>query len=290
MSKTKVNQELKSLTYTQEVIYKIKKNKIAMASLGILVIISIMTIIGPYLSGYDFAAVDDSSMNQWPSAKHWFGTDSLGRDIFSRVWQGGRVSMIIGILGAFITTFVGCIYGGISGYIGGKVDSVMMRIIEILGSIPYLVIVILFSLYLGRGMTSIIVAITITAWIGTARLVRGQILQLKEEEFVLASKSLGGGSLWILRKHLLPNTLGVIIVNITFSIPSLIFTEAFLSFINIGIEAPSTSWGALASEAKSQMYFYPYQLLFPAIMIGLVMLSFSLFGDGLRDAMDSKLK
>lgn len=284
------NNAHKSMSYVQEVVYKIKKNKVAMASLVVLLLILIMTIIGPSLSEQKFEEINNDALNQWPSKEHWFGTDNLGRDVFARVWQGGRVSMLIGIVGALIATFVGCIYGGISGYIGGRTDNIMMRIIEILGSIPYLVIVILFSLYLGKGIFSIIIAITITGWLGTARLVRGQILQLKEEEFVLASKSLGGKSMWILRKHLLPNTLGIVIVSITFSIPNLIFAEAFLSFINLGIQSPNTSWGALASSAKDQLWFYPYQLFFPALMIALVMLSFSLFGDGLRDALDSKLK
>jgi oligopeptide transport system permease protein len=291
MTKQKNTQQLMpSMTYFQEVTYKLKKNKIAIVSMYLLIFICLMTIVGPYLNGHNFAILDENAVNQWPSKSHLFGTDSLGRDLFSRVWIGGRVSMLIGIIGAFVATFIGCVYGGIAGYLGGKVDDVMMRIVEIIGSIPYLVIVILLSLYAGKGLISIIIAITITGWIGTARLIRGQIMQLRNEEFVMASKSLGGKTFWILRKHLLPNTLGILIVSITFAIPSLIFTESFLSFIGLGIQSPNTSWGALASSARNQIFFYPYQLFFPSIMIALVMLGFSLFGDGLRDALDSKLK
>ena len=279
-----------SLTYWQDAWRRLKQNKIAMISLTILTLLTILCIIGPSLSGYEFEVTDSNSVNLFPSKEHWFGTDSLGRDLFARVWVGGRVSLLIGIIGTFISITVGTLYGGISGYVGGKVDHYMMRTIEILVSIPSLVMVILLSLYLGSGIVSLIIALTAFGWIGTARMVRGQVLQIKQQEFVMASISLGASPMRVITKHLIPNTLGIIIVGITFRIPGLIFAEAFLSFMGLGVQIPNTSWGALAATARENIMFYPYQLFFPSLMIALTMLSFSLLGDGLRDALDPKLR
>lgn len=206
----------------------------------------------------------------------------------TRVWVGGRVSIMIGFVGTLMVICVGCVYGGIAGYFGGKIDHYMMRVIEILVSIPYLVMVILISLYLGKGIFALIIALTITGWTEVARIVRGQVLQIKEQEFVTAAKALGASPSRIIIKHLLPNTVGVVIVAITFKIPGFIFAEAFLSFIGLGVQAPNTSWGALAAAARENLRFYPYQIFFPSLMIILTMLSFSLLGDGLRDALDPK--
>jgi oligopeptide transport system permease protein len=219
----------------------------------------------------------------------------LGRDLFARVTKGGRISIIIAFFGAIIDTFVGVIYGGISGYFGGIVDDIMMRIVEILSSIPYLIVVILISILFSElqikgAILPLIIAMTITGWVGMARLVRGQILQIKEQEYVLAAQALGANSNRIILKHLIPNTIGVMIVAITFDIPSFIFGEAFLSYIGLGVKSPNTSWGALAQSGQQNMKFYPYQLFFPALFISLTMLSFNLLGDGLRDALDPKLR
>ena len=277
-----------SITYWQDSWRRLKQNKVAIISLIIMSILIIMCIIGPIISPYSHEVVDSSNINAFPSAEHWFGTDSLGRDMFTRVWIGGRTSILIGFIGTIVAIFIGCVYGGVAGYFGGKVDLIMMRVIEILVSIPYLIMVILVSLYLGKGMFSLIVALTITGWTEIARIVRGQVLQIKEQEFVTAAQSLGASPARIIVKHLLPNTIGVVIIAITFKIPGLIFSEAFLSFIGLGVQAPNTSWGALASAARENLRFYPYQLFFPALMIILTMLSFSLLGDGLRDALDPK--
>lgn len=279
-----------SMTYWQDAWRRLKQNKVAITALIILAVISVMTIIGPWISGKDFTQNHNELLNMSPSKEYWFGTDNLGRDLFSRVWIGGRVSIIIGLIGALIDTVLGAIYGGVAGYFGGAVDDIMMRILEILISIPYLIVVILISLIFGKGMFSLILAMTITGWCGMARLVRGQILQVREQEYVLAASALGASPARIIKKHLLPNTLGIMIVSITFDIPSFIFGEAFLSFIGLGIQSPDTSWGSLASAAQPNMIFYPYQLFFPAIMISLTMLSFQLLGDGLRDALDPKLR
>ncbi|MGL6100517.1 MAG: ABC transporter permease [Fusobacteriaceae bacterium] len=279
-----------SMTYWQDAWRRLKKNRVATISMCILIFIITMTIIGPMISGYAYEVTDSTMINKAPSVKHWFGTDSLGRDIFTRVWVGGRISMLIGLIGTLTNVVVGCLYGGISAYFGGKVDHYMMRVVEILVSIPYLVMVIIISLYLGAGMFSLVFALTFTGWTGTARVVRGQVFQLKEQEFVTAAIALGADPMRIIIRHLIPNTLGVIIVGITFSIPGLIFAEAFLSFIGLGVQSPETSWGALASSARENIMFYPSQLFFPSFMIALTMLAFSLFGDGLRDALDPKLR
>lgn len=277
-----------SMTYWADSWRRLKKNGVAMTAIVVLSIIILMCIFAPIFSPYQHEVVDTSNINALPSMEHWFGTDGLGRDLWTRVWIGGRTSIIIGFVGTFIVIFVGCLYGGVAGYFGGVVDNYMMRLIEILVSIPYLIMVILISLYLGKGLFALVLALTITGWTGEARMVRGQVFQIKEQEFVIAAKALGASHKRVILKHLLPNTIGVIIVAITFSIPGFIFSEAFLSFIGLGVQAPATSWGALASSARENLRFYPYQIFFPSLMITLTMLSFSLLGDGLRDALDPK--
>lgn len=279
-----------NMTYWQDAWRRLKQNKVAIFSMILLIIIGIMTIIGPYLTTFKYEATDSNLLNTAPSGLHWFGTDTLGRDIFSRIWMGGRVSIIIGIIGTLIETTVGVIYGGISGYFGGLVDDIMMRIVEILVSIPYLIIVILISLILGKGIPALIIAMTITGWTGMARMVRGQLLQIKEQEYVLAATALGASPSRIIARHLIPNTIGIMIVDVTFSVPGFIFGEAFLSFIGLGVQSPNTSWGALAASAQQNLMFYPYQLFFPSLFISLTMLSFNLLGDGLRDALDPRLR
>lgn len=279
------------MTYAQDAWRRLKTNKVAILSVIILLTIVLMTMIGPKMSGYDYTSMDSSMINQSPSSSHWFGTDELGRDIFARVWQAGRVSIKIGIFGAIISTVLGSIYGAIAAYFGGRVDTLMMRIVEILLSIPYLIVVILISIITKeRSLGTLLISLTLTGWCGMARLVRGQMLQIKQQEFIMAAEALGVSPWKIIKKHLIPNSLSVIIVAITFDIPGYIFAETFLSYIGLGIQPPETSWGALASAAQQNFIFYPYQLFFPSLMIALTMLSFTLLGDGLRDALDPKLR
>jgi len=279
-----------SLSYWQDVWRRFKGNRLAMIGLVILSIIVFMTIFGPLISGHDYSNMSYELKNQTPSAQHWFGTDDTGRDIFTRVWKGGRVSIIIGVVCTAVMFLIGASLGAVAGFKGGLVDDVIMRLVEIIGSLPYLVIVILISLAMGRGMFPLIFAMTIVSWGGTARMVRGQVLQIKNMEYVLAARALGADSTRIILRHLLPNAMGVIMVSITFAIPGFIFSEAYLSFIGIGIQPPQTSWGALASAAKQFIIFQPYQLFFPSLMIVLTMLAFNLIGDGLTDALDPKLR
>lgn len=279
-----------SISYWQDALRRLKKNKIAMLSLFFLLFMILMCIFAPYIYHHPYNEQNIAITNQGPTAEHIFGLDDLGRDIFARIWVGGRVSLTIGIVGALVSLVAGTLYGGISGFCGGTVDDVMMRILEIIVGIPYMVVVIIVSVFLGKGMTSLMLALCMTSWTGLARLVRGEIIELKQSEYVMAARVLGTPSFQIITKHLIPNTLSIIIINTTFSIPSFIFSEAFLSFLGMGIQPPLTSWGAMAALGQQQMTYYPHELLFPALAISVTMLAFNLLGDGLRDAFDPKLR
>lgn len=279
-----------SMSFWQDVWRRMKSNKVAMLSLIFLFALSVMAIIGPMLTPQTYNGNDLLATNQPPSKDHWFGTDALGRELWDRVWVGARVSLAIGLIAAVIQTIIGVIVGGIAGFYGGKIDMFIMRFIDVMIAIPYLIFVILIMVIMGAGIIPIVIAIAITGWLEMARLVRGQIIQLKNEEFVISAISLGASPFRLTFKHLVPNTLGVIIVSLTMAIPGAIFSEAFLSFIGIGIKPPMTSWGQLAKIGTDVMQVYPYQLLLPAIFISLTMLSLQLFGDGLRDALDPKLR
>ena len=221
---------------------------------------------------------------------YWFGTDKMGRDLWTRIWEGTRISLYIGLLAALIDMVIGVLYGGISGYYGGRVDNYMQRVIEILTGIPNLVVVILMIMVLDPGLMAITLAITITGWTGMARIIRGQILKLKNQEFVLAARTLGANDKRILLKHLIPNVTGMIVINTMFTIPSAIFFESFLSFIGLGLQAPLASLGTLIDAAFESYRVYPYMLLFPAVIISLLMIGFNILADGLRDALDPKMR
>lgn len=216
------------------------------------------------------------------------GTDNLGRDMFIRVLHGGRISLIVGFVAAFVNLIIGVLYGGIAGYVGGKADNIMMRVVDVISAIPTLLYVILLMVVLGNGMMPIIIALSITYWLSMARLVRGQVLGLKEQEFVLAAQSLGASTKRIMLRHLVPNMMGPIMVSATMQIPNAIFTEAFLSFVGLGVSAPQASWGSLCNDALLTYMTYPYQLFLPALAISATILAFNLFSDGLRDALDPK--
>ncbi|CUH95530.1 Dipeptide transport system permease protein DppC [Propionispora sp. 2/2-37] len=267
---------------------RFKKNKPAIAGLYFLLFIICIAVFGPMVSDLSYSAQNLQEVNQPPSSMHWFGTDSLGRDLFIRVLYGARISLTIGLVASLINLTLGVIYGGIAGFLGGKVDRLMMNIVDILYGIPLLLYVILLMVILKPGLTNIFIALGIAYWLGMARIVRGQILSLKEQEFILAARTLGAGRWRILFRHLLPNSLGPIIITMTLSIPEAIFTEAFLSFIGLGVAAPMASWGVLASEGLTSLRSYPFQLFFPALAISITMLAFNFLGDGLRDALDPR--
>lgn len=285
-----------SIGYWKDAWNRLKKNKMAIISLIGIFLITAAAIIVPMVSQYTYDQNSLSTVNLKPSAEHWFGTDQLGRDIFVRVFFGARYSLIIGVAAAIINLFIGVLYGGIAGFCGGKIDNIMMRIVDVLYSIPLIIYVIILMTILnkpgsgGSGLSTIIIALSISYWIGMARIVRGDVLQLKQQEFVLAAKALGASNTRILIRHLIPNCIGSIMVTLTLLIPQAIFTEAFLSFIGLGLVPPKASLGTLANEAMKAIYQYPYQLLFPALAICLIILGFNLFGDGLSEALDPKNK
>ncbi|MGP1906976.1 ABC transporter permease [Metabacillus sp. JX24] len=280
-----------SLSYWHDAWRRLRKNKLAMTGLIFLIFITLMAIFGPLISPHSVRTQVLTDQNLPPSAKYWFGTDELGRDVFTRTWYGARISLFVAAIAALIDFAIGVLYGGIAGYKGGKTDHYMMRVVEVLYGLPYLLVVILLMVVMGPGLFTIIVALTVTGWIGMARIVRGQVLQIKNYEFVHASKSFGTKTSRIIRKNLLPNTMGPIIVQITLTVPSAIFAEAFLSFLGLGIQAPFASWGVMASDALSTILTgHWWRLFFPALCISLTMFAFNVLGDGLQDALDPKLR
>ncbi len=279
-----------SLTYWQNAWQKLRRDPLAMAGIVVIILMILLAIFGPLIQPYTYDGQDYSAINQTPNAQHWFGTDKFGRDLFVRVAYGARISLTVGFAAAAINMVIGVLYGGISGYVGGSVDMVMMRIVDIISAIPSLLIIILVMVFLGANMKSILIALCLTYWIGTARQVRGQILSIKNQDFALAAKVIGESDFQILLRHLVPNSMGPIIVTVTFLIPQAIFYEAFLSFIGIGISVPVASWGTLANDSLANMNLYPHLMLFPAVAISITMFALNFIGDGLRDALDPRLK
>ena len=310
-----------SVSFMRDAMRRLRKNRIAMVCLCLIVLIALIAFIVPEFYPYSYTRQDVTSKNLSPmefSKKeqmrinkgesvfpHIMGTDSLGRDYAIRVIYGTRISLLVGVISACIVVIIGIIYGSISGYFGGKTDMIMMRIVYIIYSLPDVLIVILLSVAirdivstsqneliakLGAGMVSIFIVFGLLYWVGMARQVRGQILSIKEQEYVLASRAIGAKPSRIIRKHMIPNCISVIIITAAMQIPSAIFTESFLSFLGLGVSMPMPSLGSLASEARSGLVSYPYQLIFPALSIFLIVLSFNLLGNGLRDAFDPKLR
>lgn len=276
------------LTYWQDAWIRLSKNKVALLSLTILILYIVLAIVGPYMTHYDYKSNNPDATDLLPNFQHWFGTDSLGRDMWERIWMGGRVSLAIGFAVTILNTSIGMVIGGISGYFGGKLDMFIMRVIDVLYGIPTIIVAILVMMVLNSGIASLIIAMVAIGWIGSARFIRGQILQLKNLEFVLAAKSLGASSTRIIALHLIPNIMGLIITNLAMAIPNAIFTEAFLSYIGLGIQSPATSWGQLAKQGAMAFRAYPYQLFIPAFFVSTTMLTLNLLGDGLRDALDPR--
>ncbi|MBB6692011.1 ABC transporter permease [Cohnella xylanilytica] len=280
----------RSRTAWQDVRYRLTTNKLAMTGFWLLILLVLMAFFAPLVWPFDHYTNDLQLNNQPPDSTHWFGTDDLGRDLFARTWKGAQISLFVGVAAALIDLVIGIVYGGIMGYYGGKVDEVMNRFAEILYSIPYLLVVILLLVFMEPSLTTIIVAMSITGWINMAWIVRGQMMQLKNQEFALASKALGASSMRIIFRHLVPNAMGPILVTLTLSVPSAIFTEAFLSFLGLGVQSPVASWGTMINDGVQSMSIYPWRLFFPALFLSLTIFAFNVFGDGLRDAFDPKLK
>ena len=279
-----------SVSYWKDVFRRIKSDKVAMVSLSVIIIIALFAIFAPIFSKYGYETTSMLETNLKPGGSHIFGTDSLGRDLWARVWMGARVSLAIGVCGAIVPQIIGIFLGGISGYFGGWVDMVIMRIIDVGVCIPSLIYVTLIMLFMGSGPVAIIIAIAMTGWMDSARVVRGRMLQFKNREFVLAARTQGASPFRIIFRHILPNILGQQVVSISSAIPGAIFLEAYLSFIGMGIQSPMTSWGQLCQVGASFYRLYPYQLFIPGVFISITILAFYLFGNCLRDALDPHLR
>jgi oligopeptide transport system permease protein len=269
---------------------RLRRNKLAMAGGIFILIVALAAIFAPLITPYSFAKQDMTAILENPSAKHWLGTDSLGRDVFARLLYGARTSLAVGIFTQLIVVGIGLPLGAVAGYKGGRTDNVIMRFVDIMYGFPDLLLIILLKAVLGGGIYQLFLAIGLVAWVNISRLVRGQIMSIKSRDFVSAARAMGGMGGYITTKHLLPNSLGPIIVSVTFNVPRAIFTEAALSYIGIGVPPPTPSWGAMIRDGYDIIFASWYQVFFPALAIALLMLAFTFLGDGLRDALDPKLR
>ena len=279
-----------SKTYWADVWSRLKEDKLAVFGLWVILIVMVFAVFAPMFSRYEYDGMDFNFSNDPPTLTHFFGCDMFGRDLFVRVAYGARISLAVGFLASFISLFIGVIYGGVSGYKGGKIDDVMMRIVDVIYSVPAMIYVILLMVVVGPGLKSIFITLGISYWAPMARMVRAEVMRIKSEEFVIAARVTGASPSRILFRHIIPNAMGTVLVTLTFSVPGAIFTEAFLSFVGLGVSAPMASWGVLCSESVPAMAIYPWQLFFPAVAISVTILAFNFLGDGLRDALDPKLR
>jgi oligopeptide transport system permease protein len=271
-------------------IVRLYKNKATMSSIVILAMITLLCIIGPELSQWQFDDVDWDNMGTSPSilTGHLLGTDANGRDLLVRTLHGGRISLTVGLLATAVSLFIGVVYGATAGYVGGRIDSLMMRFVDILYALPFMFFVILLTVYFGRSLWLIFIAIGAVEWLTMARIVRGQALSIKQRAFIEAAKLSGAGTFSIIFKHIVPNTLGPVIIYATLMVPQVILFESFLSFLGLGVQEPMTSWGVLISEGAAEMESSPWMLIYPAIFLSLTLFCLNFIGDGLRDALDPK--
>ncbi len=308
-----------SIKFWEDVRRRLFQHKGAVFGMVILALIVLLAIFGPMMSKYSykdqdlnrakippkvpvlenihwlpFHGIDQYGVDQYEKRDikeyFWFGTDDLGRDIWTRTWEGTRVSLYIAVLAAVIDLIIGVAYGGISAFYGGRVDNFMQRFVEVLNGIPYLIVVILMVIVMDPGILSITLAMTLTGWIGMSRVVRGQVLKMKDQEYVLASRTLGATNTQLIVRHLVPNLMGSIIVMTMFTIPHAVFGEAFLSFIGLGIQPPLASLGSLVSDGYKSIQTYPHMMFIPAAVISMLILALNLLADGLRDALDPKMR
>ncbi len=285
-----IKTNVKSRSLWQDAWQRFAKNRAALSSIVILLLVGAFVLFVPMLSSFGYADADWSYMGVAPSIenKHYFGTDQLGRDLMVRTAIGGRISLMVGIAGALVAVLFGTLYGAVSGYIGGKVDMVMMRMLEILNAFPFMFFVILLVTFFGRNLMLIFVAIGMVSWLDVARIVRGQTLGLKQKQFIEAAKVGGVSNKNIVVRHIVPNVLGVVVVYASLLVPSMILFESFLSFLGLGVQEPMTSWGALLQEGTQTLSVAPWQIIVPSIFLVITLFCFNFIGDGLRDALDPK--
>ena len=268
----------------------LRRNKAAMASAIVISSMTVLVVIGPLFSSYAYDFTDWSNLSIAPSLEtgHFFGTDTLGRDLFVRTLYGGRISLMVGIVATIVSLVIGISYGATAGYFGGRLDHIMMRIVDILYALPFMFLVILLMVFFGRNIVLIFVAIGAINWLDMARIVRGQTLSLKNKEFVEAAEAQGVTAFAILRRHVVPNLLGVVAVYVTLTIPQVILVESFLSFLGLGVQEPMTSWGALVKDGSEELESAPWMLVFPALFLAAMLFCFNFLGDGMRDVLDPK--
>ncbi|MDA9826107.1 ABC transporter permease [Porticoccaceae bacterium] len=267
---------------------KLRKNRLAIVGLGLLVFLCVISLLTPWIAPYGYEQQDLLMGATPPSAEHWLGTDVFGRDMLTRIMYGGRVSLMVGFIATAVALAIGVIYGAVAGYVGGRVDAVMMRLVDILYALPFMIFIILLMVVFGRNLLLLFFAIGAVEWLTMARIVRGQVMSLRKQEFVEAAHSLGLSQWIIIRRHIIPNTLGPVIVYTTLTIPSVMLLEAFLSFLGLGIQPPQSSWGLLINYGVETMEEYPWLLIFPGIALSLTLFALNFLGDGLRDALDPR--
>ncbi len=266
---------------------RLERNRVAVAAAFFLAFVSLLALLAPWLPGLADPAAQDLRLGAtWPSAAHWFGTDELGRDAFARVVYGGRISLLVGLVGTLVSLVIGVSWGAVAGYAGGKLDELMMRVVDVLYALPNIFLVILLLVFFSRSLLMLFVALGLVQWLTMARIVRGQVLSLKHQTFVEAARALGATDRSIIFRHIVPNTLGPVIVYTTLTVPAVILQEAFLSFLGLGVQPPAASWGTLVSDGARVLALFPWLVLFPGLALSLTLLAFNFLGDGLRDALD----
>jgi oligopeptide transport system permease protein len=265
---------------------RLRRRPAALIALGSLSLIAILAVVVPLLSPFDFATPDWDDLFQAPTRAHWFGTDALGRDLMVRVMWGCRISLLVGLAASLLSVLIGVLWGATAGYVGGTADSVLMRTVDVLYCVPFIPLVIVLTVLFGRSFLLVFVAIGAVSWLDIARIVRGQTLSLKNREFIDAARALGLGNASMIRRHLLPNLLGIVIIYATLTVPAVIIFEAFLSFLGLGVHAPLASLGTLVADGAHHLKSHPYLLTIPALFLTLIIVCFGYLGDGLRDALD----
>ena len=267
---------------------KLSKNYLALLGLAVLVLLVVISLLTPWIAPYSYSAQNLDIGATAPSLQHWLGTDVFGRDMLTRIMYGGRISLMVGFVATGVALVIGILWGAVAGFYGGRIDALMMRIVDILYALPFMIFIVLLMVVFGRNILLLFLAIGAVEWLTMARIVRGQVMSLRHQEFVEAANSLGLSQWIIIRRHIIPNTLGPVIVYTTLTIPSVMLLEAFLSFLGLGIQPPESSWGLLISYGVETMEEYPWLLIFPGIALSLTLFALNFLGDGLRDALDPR--
>ncbi len=272
----------------KDALYRLGKNRLAVTGLAILCTMAVVSVATPWIAPYTYDGQDLELGPASPSLRHWFGTDLLGRDLFTRVLYGGRISLMVGVAATSVSLLIGVLFGAVAGFAGGRTDAAMMRFVDILYALPYTVFVIILTVYFGRDIVLLFLAIGAVEWLTMSRIVRGQIMSLKKKEYIEAATVMGFSRTRILLRHLIPNAIGPIIVYTTLTVPRVMLLEAFLSFLGLGVQAPMSSWGLLIHQGVETMEEYPWLLLFPSLVLSATLFSLNILGDGLRDALDPR--